>query len=293
MIRFRLLIALLIGISMGASSEVVHAAASTYDGPQLARVEVDVAPTTGVASSQVSHAPGYLVPRSSLARWSCTTRSPTFVATEADDGGPTGQEHHLIFRRVAAALAAHPTLKGLYQPRDPRFVARAKDRESHCGYQGWHRDIDAEIESGCRGIRTRIRGISSPSCGSGMRSRIRLGGSLVVYGASSSMFVRRRVLHRVVDVEYEKSEPIVRGEALRCGACGRFTGTLPWLAPRRARIISHGEVMGDIAFVGDSDFLVSGPFVAAFEACGLVGVGGFELVDVFRGAGGLESIPFS
>lgn len=56
-----------------------------------------------------------------------------------------GQEHHLISRPIARALEKHLRLKGLYKPRDPRFVARAKDESSHCGYQQWHRDVDEEI----------------------------------------------------------------------------------------------------------------------------------------------------
>ncbi|HVG61479.1 MAG TPA: Wall-associated protein precursor, partial [Hyalangium sp.] len=28
---------------------------------------------------------------------------------------------------------------------DERYVAKAKDKESHCGYQKWHRDVDLEI----------------------------------------------------------------------------------------------------------------------------------------------------
>jgi elongation factor P hydroxylase len=39
----------------------------------------------------------------------------------------------------------HLTLKGLFKPRDKRFVAKAKDLESHCGYQEWHRKVDEEV----------------------------------------------------------------------------------------------------------------------------------------------------
>jgi hypothetical protein len=56
-----------------------------------------------------------------------------------------GQEHHLISRRIAKQLKDHPTLKGLYEPRDSRFVARARDEQSHCGYQEWHRKVDEEV----------------------------------------------------------------------------------------------------------------------------------------------------
>jgi hypothetical protein len=42
-------------------------------------------------------------------------------------------------------LEKHLTLRGQYNPRDERFVTRAKDKDSHCGYQQWHRDVDAEV----------------------------------------------------------------------------------------------------------------------------------------------------
>jgi hypothetical protein len=56
-----------------------------------------------------------------------------------------GQDHHIISRPIAQALKNHKTLRGLYKPRDKRFVAQAKDEESHCGYQKWHRDVDQEV----------------------------------------------------------------------------------------------------------------------------------------------------
>jgi hypothetical protein len=56
-----------------------------------------------------------------------------------------GQEHHVISRPIARELEKHENLRGLYQPRDERFVAKAKDMEAHCGYQRWHRDVDQEV----------------------------------------------------------------------------------------------------------------------------------------------------
>ena len=56
-----------------------------------------------------------------------------------------GQNHHIISKRIAEALKEHETLGGLYEPRDKRFVAKAKDKEAHCGYQDWHRKVDAEV----------------------------------------------------------------------------------------------------------------------------------------------------
>lgn len=56
-----------------------------------------------------------------------------------------GQLHHIISRPIAEALAQHKTLRGLYKPRDRRFETRAVDEQAHCGYQEWHRKVDAEV----------------------------------------------------------------------------------------------------------------------------------------------------
>jgi hypothetical protein len=58
---------------------------------------------------------------------------------------PTGQIHHPISTRVGRALDSHPTLRGQFQPRDPRFTTRAIDEAAHRGYPQWHRDLDAEV----------------------------------------------------------------------------------------------------------------------------------------------------
>jgi hypothetical protein len=57
----------------------------------------------------------------------------------------TGQQHHVISKKIAIRLSKHETLKGLYKERDPRFVTRAKTREDHNGYQKWHRDLDDKV----------------------------------------------------------------------------------------------------------------------------------------------------
>ena len=66
---------------------------------------------------------------------------------ETSDEPPNckGQEHHIISRPIAQALEDHITLRGLYKPRDERFKTRAKDEESHCGYQKWHREVDEVV----------------------------------------------------------------------------------------------------------------------------------------------------
>ena len=66
---------------------------------------------------------------------------------ESSDEPPNckGQNHHIISRPIAEQLEQHETLRGLYKARDERFVAKAKDKDSHCGYQQWHRDVDKEF----------------------------------------------------------------------------------------------------------------------------------------------------
>jgi uncharacterized protein (DUF1800 family) len=68
-------------------------------------------------------------------------------ATDASSEPPDckGQNHHIISRPVAEELEKHDNLRGFFKPRDPRFVAKARDEQSHCGYQEWHRKVDAEV----------------------------------------------------------------------------------------------------------------------------------------------------
>jgi hypothetical protein len=58
-----------------------------------------------------------------------------------------GQWHHLISKAVWYALENHAVLKGKYTYRDSRFATQAKDPKAHCGYQGWHRELDAKIRA--------------------------------------------------------------------------------------------------------------------------------------------------
>jgi RHS repeat-associated protein len=59
--------------------------------------------------------------------------------------GLTGQFHHAISRTIWTPLNSHPTLRGLYLPRDNRFLTQAADSAAHRGYQTWHRVLDREI----------------------------------------------------------------------------------------------------------------------------------------------------
>jgi hypothetical protein len=69
---------------------------------------------------------------------------------QASSGAPEppdckGQLHHIISKPIAKALEGHPTLSGIYEPRDSRLVSRAVDEKAHCGYQEWHRKVDEEV----------------------------------------------------------------------------------------------------------------------------------------------------
>ncbi len=97
-----------------------------------ARVLHDATQTAGVTLKEEAHAP---------------EGTQADAASEVSDEPPncTGQNHHIISRPIAEELERHETLRGLYKPRVDRFVARAKDKESHCGYQHWHREVDKEV----------------------------------------------------------------------------------------------------------------------------------------------------
>jgi hypothetical protein len=62
-----------------------------------------------------------------------------------DEKECTGQEHHIISKTVWRALEANRNLKGKFAHRDPRYVTRAVDKKAHCGWWGWHKQLDEEI----------------------------------------------------------------------------------------------------------------------------------------------------
>lgn len=43
------------------------------------------------------------------------------------------------------ALNEHPTLKGIFERNDAKFIYRAADAKAHKGYQTWHRAVDSEV----------------------------------------------------------------------------------------------------------------------------------------------------
>ena len=102
------------------------------------------------ALEAAAHQAAREVVQASSAQGSEGSESQVEEAAQASSDAPEppeckGQEHHVISRLIARELEKHRKLRGLYKARDPRFVARAKDEESHCGYQRWHREVDDEV----------------------------------------------------------------------------------------------------------------------------------------------------
>ncbi len=56
---------------------------------------------------------------------------------------PTGQWHHVLSNKIMRQLNKHETLGGVFKRSD--IVVQALDRESHIGYQKWHRAYDKEV----------------------------------------------------------------------------------------------------------------------------------------------------
>ena len=70
------------------------------------------------------------------------------------------------------------------------------------------------------------------------------------------------------------------GEAPRCPACGQYTGGMSWLPPFRVELRAWGREFGDLAFVSADEILVSERSLALWHQNRLVGLSGFEQVDV-------------
>ena len=73
------------------------------------------------------------------------TQQPQLVPPAAPTPVPNGQIHHTISTKIGREVGNHPTLRGQYQPRDPRFTTQAIDDAAHRGYQTWHRRLDDEV----------------------------------------------------------------------------------------------------------------------------------------------------
>lgn len=77
-------------------------------------------------------------------------------------------------------------------------------------------------------------------------------------------------------------DPVRRGDAPRCSTCGLPLGSLRWLSPYRVEIETWGEAFGDVVFGPANDLLVSERFAFLWEEAGLLGLDGFEPVEIVK-----------
>lgn len=71
------------------------------------------------------------------------------------------------------------------------------------------------------------------------------------------------------------------GEAKRCTECGKYLTMLQWLPPYQVELETWGQEYGDVVnCIGADDFLVSERFRTLYEESGLVGLSGFQPVEV-------------
>lgn len=57
----------------------------------------------------------------------------------------TGQRHHLLSKKIMNALNSHPSLKGVFQRSNSKYIYNALDEAAHNGYQTWHRQYDETV----------------------------------------------------------------------------------------------------------------------------------------------------
>jgi hypothetical protein len=82
--------------------------------------------------------------------------------------------------------------------------------------------------------------------------------------------------------DFLQADPHNVGDALVCEACGQPIGMLPWEPPLRAEIDTWGTRFGDLVFGPGDSFLVSERFKHLWEKEGLIGLHGFEPVEVVK-----------
>lgn len=98
-------------------------------------------------------------------------------------------------------------------------------------------------------------------------------------------------------MDFVPEEPHNVGEAPRCATCNRFIGMLPWLPPLRVTLRMWGTQFADLLFGSGESLLVSDRLKSLWHAEGLVGLEGFDEVEVVdldrRGEGDQQPPSYS
>src|SRR5262245_45670349 len=84
------------------------------------------------------------------------------------------------------------------------------------------------------------------------------------------------------ETSYFGVEPVSLGDTPRCSSCGQALGALRWRPPHRVELETWGEAFGDIAFGPATDLLVSERFAFLWEQARLVGLDGFDQVEIVK-----------
>ncbi len=82
--------------------------------------------------------------------------------------------------------------------------------------------------------------------------------------------------------DFVQSDPYNVGDAEHCELCGGPIGMLRWDPPLRAELETWGAVFGDLAFGPGDSFLVSERFKDLWVRRGLIGLLGFEPVELLE-----------
>lgn len=82
--------------------------------------------------------------------------------------------------------------------------------------------------------------------------------------------------------DFLQADPDITSPAQRCEACGGPIGLRRWEPPLRVEIETWGTKFGDVAFGPGDNFLVSERFKSLWDQAGLVGLHGFEPVEIVK-----------
>ncbi len=98
----------------------------------------------------------------------------------------------------------------------------------------------------------------------------------------SRFFVLEDVMDGPHDTQFDKVEPVNRGEAPLCPRCQGALGFLTWLPPFRIELELYGQHLGDFVTGPGNSFLISERMAEVFKVEGLTGLLGFHPAEVVR-----------
>lgn len=84
------------------------------------------------------------------------------------------------------------------------------------------------------------------------------------------------------DTEFLDVEPSILGDAPQCDVCRNYIDGSPWLPPYYAQLEVWERSFGDLAFGPGNELLVTDRFQLCWNEMGLVGLVGFEPVQIVK-----------